>query len=114
MEFYINGDKWTIEEESGDLLLKMYNEQYSEEACYVFGLTMKNEHKIYINKEICEAQKIKTLMHELTHCYVWEYGLYNVECFNEEMVCDLVSSSHDFINTIVTKFKENIDKNKED
>lgn len=114
MEFYINGDKWVIEEKSKELLLKIYNEQYSEEAYYVFGITIKSEHLIYINKDMCEKQKLKTLKHELTHCYIWEFGLYNVPNFNEEMVCDLVSSSHKFINDIVTKFKENIDKNKEE
>ena len=54
----------------------------------------------------------KTLKHELTHCYIWNYGLYNVSNFNEEMVCDLVSSINDFINDIVVKFKEMLDEEK--
>lgn len=112
VEFYINNDKWIIEEKPKDLLLKMYNEQYDEEAYYVFGLTIKSEHKIYINKEICKDAKIKTLKHELTHCYIWNYGLYNVPNFNEEMVCDLVSSINDFINDIVGKFKKILDEEK--
>lgn len=110
IEFYINNDKWIIEEKTSDSLLKIYNEQYSEEAYYVFGLTIKSEHKIYINKDMCEEQKIKTLKHELTHCYIWEFGLYNVPNFNEEMVCDLVSSSHNFINEVTKEFENRLKK----
>ena len=57
---------------------------------------------------MCQDQKIKTLKHELTHCYIWNYGLYNVPHFNEEMVCDLVSSINDFINYAIALFKANI------
>lgn len=32
VEFYINNNKWIIEEKPKDLLLKIYNEQYDEEA----------------------------------------------------------------------------------
>lgn len=103
MEFKINNHKWRIEEKSKQKLINMYNEQY-EETYFVFGLTLRAKHLIYINKEMCEDQKIKTLKHELTHCYIWEYGFYNVPNFNEEMVCDFVSSSNDFINEVVNKY----------
>lgn len=104
MEFKINNHKWRIEEKSKQELINMYNEQYEEAAYFVFGLTLRSKHLIYINKEMCKDQKIKTLKHELTHCYIWEYGLYNVPNFNEEMVCDLVSSSNDFINEVVNQY----------
>ena len=105
MEFKINNHKWRIEEKSKQELINMYNEQY-EETYFVFGLTLRAKHLIYINKEMCKDQKIKTLKHELTHCYIWEYGLYNVPNFNEEMACDLVSSSNDFINEVVREYLE--------
>ena len=82
----------------------MYEEQMEEKAYYVFGVTQRPKHKIYINKDLCEAQKIKTLKHELTHCYIWEYGLYNVIDMNEEILCDLVASSNDFINEVVEQY----------
>lgn len=108
MEFEINGDTWQIEYKNKDDLIKMYEEQYDEKAYYVFGVTLKAKHKIYINEDVIKAQQIKTLKHELTHCYIWEYGLYNVPNFNEEMVCDLVSSINDFINNIVERFKKEV------
>lgn len=108
MKFIINNDTWKIKEIDKDKLTDLYNKENDEDARYCFGVTIYPEHKIYINEDLCYQQKIKTLKHELTHCYIWEYGLYNVPSFTEEMVCDLVASINDFINEIIDKyFKEN-------
>ena len=108
MEFNINNDKWTIEEKEKNELRKMYEEETEEKAYFVFGVTQKSKHIIYINKDMCKEQKIKTLKHELTHCYIWEYGLYNVMDINEEVICDIVASSNDFINDIVNKYLKEV------
>ncbi len=105
MKFVINNDTWEIKELSKDELNKMYEDNMKEKAYFVFGLTQKSKHIIYINKDMCYDQKIKTLKHELTHCYIWEYGLYNVTDVNEEVICDLVASSNNFINEVVEKYK---------
>ena len=55
---------------------------------------------------MCYDQQISTLKHELTHCYIWAHGMYNVTEFNEEFICDLVSASNDFINEVVEKYKK--------
>lgn len=104
--FLINNDTWTIEEKSKDELKEMYEKETDEKVYCVFGVTQKTRHIIYINKDMCEEQKIKTLKHELTHCYIWEYGLYNIVDMNEEILCDLVACSNDFINEIVDKYKK--------
>lgn len=104
MKFEINKDLWEIEEIKADQLKEMYEKQMEEKAYYIFGVTQKSEHKIYINKDLCEAQKIKTLKHELTHCYIWEYGLYNVMDINEEVICEIIASSNDFINEVVEQY----------
>lgn len=75
-----------------------------QEAYYVFGYTDYSNHEIWINQEMCYEQQIKTLKHELSHCFIWCYGLYNVIEYNEEFICDLVSASHDFINEVVEKY----------
>jgi Zn-dependent peptidase ImmA (M78 family) len=108
MEFRINNDIWKIELKDTNFMKKEYGQEKAEdeEVYFVFGLTEKTKHKIYINKDMCYAQQVKTLKHELTHCYIWQYGLYEVPNFNEEMVCDLVASINDFINDIVEKFKK--------
>lgn len=107
LEFEINNDKWQIEEKSKNELKELYETETQEKTYFVFGVTRKSQHVIYINKDMCEEQKIKTLKHELTHCYIWEYGLYNVIDINEEVICDIVASSNDFINHVVDKYIKN-------
>lgn len=113
MEFDINNDKWFIVYKDKEEMKKLYEIQKypDEDVFFVFGLTNKAEHYIYINQDMAIEQQIKTLKHELTHCYIWEYGLYNVPNFNEEMVCDLVASINNFINKIIEKFNDWREKN---
>lgn len=106
MKFKINNNSWEIIEKDSETLLDKFNSNNEENANYVFGLTRYPQHEIWINKDMCQEQKVRTLKHELTHCYIWNYGLYNVPHFTEEMVCDLVSSINDFINRIVTEFEQ--------
>ena len=106
MKFLINNDIWHVLEKDNKNISEKYNSETDEKSYFTFGLTIYSKHEIWINKEMCYEQKIKTLKHELTHCYIWEYGLYNAPNFNEEMVCDLVSSINDFINDIVNRFEE--------
>lgn len=106
MKFTINNDEWEIEEKSAEELKELYQQEEEEKIYYVFGVTIKPKHLIYINKDMCKAQKIKTLKHELTHCYIWEYGLFNVMEVTEEIVCDIVASSNNFINEVVKKYME--------
>lgn len=105
MKFKINNDEWTIEEKDKNELKELYEKETQEKTYFVFGVTIKSKHCIYINQDMCEEQKIRTLKHELTHCYIWEYGLYNVMDINEEVICDIVASSNDFINEVVEKYK---------
>lgn len=104
MKFKINNDEWTIKEEESRKLKELYEKEMKENTYFVFGLTNKAQHLIYINKDMCEEQKIKTLKHELMHCYIWEYGLYNVMEMNEEVICDIVASSNDFVNEVVNQY----------
>lgn len=105
MKFKINNDEWLIEEKSKEELKELYEKETQEKTYFVFGVTVKSKHVIYLNKDMCEEQKIRTLKHELTHCYIWEYGLYNVIDINEEVICDIVASSNDFINEVIGNMK---------
>lgn len=108
MEFEINNDIWKVVEKDKAEMLNNYKQSNDDDANFIFGVTMYPYHVIWINKDMCEAQKIKTLKHELTHCYIYNCGLYNVPNFNEEMACDLVASSNNFINEVVDKFIKEI------
>ena len=108
---WISSIKWKIEEkEEKEILAEYQKRQPDAYAC--FGLTFYKEHKIWIAKELCEDEKIRTLKHELTHCYIWENGFYNADFNNEEMICDFVASVFDFINMGVQTYLE--EKNKEE
>lgn len=104
MNFKINNMVWKIMMKSKEELLDKYNSNHDQKAYYLFGVTLFPEHEIWLNEEMCFDQQIKTLKHELAHCYIWSYGIYNVPDYNEEFICDLVSASNDFINEVVEKY----------
>ena len=104
MEFNINYNTWKIIQKSKDELLEKYNNEYDDEARYAFGVTIFPDHEIWINKDMCLESQITTLKHELTHCYIWSYGLFNIPNYTEEMLCDLVASTNDFVNDIIEKY----------
>ena len=106
MNFKINNDTWKVLKKEHKEVLDELNADREEKYYYAFGLTKYSTHEIWINKNACIEQQIQTLKHELTHCYIFNYGLYNVPNFNEEMVCDLVSSINDFINEVVERYKK--------
>lgn len=106
MKFKVNNAEWEIKEVNTQTLVDKYNSENDEKTNFVFGVTLYPKHEIWINEDMCEEQKVKTLKHELTHCYIWMYGLYNTPNFNEEMACDLVASSNDFINEVVEEYKK--------
>lgn len=104
MDFVINKHIWFICELDRESLDGLVKKVVGDEVVCSFGLTKYDEQIIYINQEMCYDQKIRTLKHELTHCYIWEMGMYNTQSFNDEMVCDLVASSNDFINEVVERY----------
>ena len=99
-KFFINNHTWVIEEKPEKDILEEYHKR-SPNAYACFGLTFYKEHKIWIAKELCNDEQIRTLKHELTHCYIWEYGFYNVDFNNEEVVCDIVAGIYDFMNYVL-------------
>lgn len=101
ISFRINNHKWLIEIKPEKELLIEYQKRINDRAYGCFGLTFYKEHKIWIANELCEDEKIRTLKHELTHCYIWEMGLYHVDFNDEEIVCDIVAGIHDFINMVL-------------
>lgn len=98
--FKINNHKWYIEERPEIDLLEEYHKRIPE-AYSCLGLTFYKEHKIWIAQELCDDEKMRTLKHELTHCYIWENGFYNVDFNNEELICDFVASIYNFINDVL-------------
>lgn len=104
MKFKCNNTVWKIIEQDKKVLIDLYNSENEDKTSFAFGVCIYPKHEIWINKDMCKEQRIKTLKHELTHCYIWNYGLYNVPSYTDEMVCDLVSSINDFINDVISEY----------
>ena len=98
MKFKINNTEWTIEEVDEATI---NNEMKSDGT---LGVTIYNTQKIMLLKE--QANIIKTLKHELTHVWMYEYGhnQNDDKTFSYEDVCEIVASSNDFINEIVEQY----------
>jgi len=79
-----------------------------------FGLTYFQKSRIEIKSGLSFNQKLRTLKHELTHCWLYEYGHTGqtedeAKTFTQEDVCEIVACSNDWINEIVEKFKETME-----
>lgn len=69
------------------------------------GLT-RYQDKIVLLKKLDREFMIKTLKHELTHVWMYEYGHNQADKqFNNEDVCEIVACSNDFINEVVDEYK---------
>lgn len=101
MKFKINNTEWTIEEVDEATI---NNEMKSDGT---LGVTIYRNQKIMLLKN--QANIIKTLKHELTHVWLYEYGhnQNDDKIFSYEDVCEIVASSNDFINEIVEQYKQN-------
>lgn len=101
MKFKINNTDWTIENVDEATI---NNEMKCEGT---LGVTIYRSQKIMLLKN--QANIIKTLKHELTHVWLYEYGhnQNDDKIFSYEDVCEIVASSNDFINEIVEQYKKN-------
>ena len=100
MKFKINNTEWSIEEVDEATI---NNEMKADE---ILGVTIYKTQKIMLLKD--QANIIKTLKHELTHVWLYEYGhnQNDDKTFSYEDVCEVVASINDFINEIVEQYKE--------
>ncbi len=102
MKFKINNTEWNIKVVDEAII---NNEMKSEGT---LGATIYKTQEILLLEN--QANIIKTLKHELTHVWLYEYGHNQHEKeFNMEDICEIVASSNDFINKILEQYK-NIEK----
>ncbi len=108
MKFEINNTTWTIEKVDEATI---NNEMKSNE---ILGVTIYKNQKIMLLKD--QANIVKTLKHELTHVWLYEYGhnQNDDKTFSYEDVCEVVASSNDFINEIVQEYLEQKESHKDD
>lgn len=98
MKFKINGTEWTIKVVDEATI---NNEMKSDNT---LGVTIYKTQEILLLDS--QVNIIKTLKHELTHVWLYEYGHNQAEKeFNCEDVCEIVASINDFINEVVNEYK---------
>lgn len=98
MKFKINNTEWEIEEVEKDKMT-------CESSEWTQGLTVYLEQKILLLKGQPNIER--TLKHELTHVWLYEYGHNQHDedkKYSYEDVCEIVASSNDFINEVVEKY----------
>lgn len=93
------------EEELKEKYIKEHPKEDKDDI-YIFGNTSYTEHIIRISEELNEEEKIKTLKHELCHCWMWNTSNANHLEYNEEHICEIVACSNEFINEVVEKYKK--------
>lgn len=112
MKFKMNGVEWKIFEASQEAIKQINNSRAgSGEKDDVkslkdryYGITFTDLCKIYIDEDLPKDRKRKTLIHELTHCYIVSYITHQDKSYDEEMVADIVANSHDIIRRIVDEY----------
>lgn len=96
----INDLLYRIEEHESDDIVYL-NKGESETS--VFGRHVPSEQKVYIHKHLSNEAKRRTLVHELTHAFVYAYGLEEV-VMDEEGCCKFLSIYSKRINEIADRY----------
>lgn len=98
MEFEINDTKWTIQEVDEATI----NNEMKQDG--TLGVTNYKDQTIMLLKN--QANIVKTLKHELTHVWLYEYGhsQNDESSYSFEDICEIVASSNDFINETVRQY----------
>ena len=118
MKFKVNGINWEIKEDTQEQLKTIQNsrsgngekEDTKSLNQRYYGITFTDLCIIYLDQDLPQDRKRKTLLHELTHCYIASYITHEEKTYDEEMVADIVSNSHDIIKEIVDKYFRDEDK----
>ena len=88
MKLLIKDTQWDIVEEGDGESVYLGNCQAGERYC--LGLTDGARARVVIHKDLPAKQKMRTLLHELTHAVLDTYGLRYVD-LNEETLCEFMA-----------------------
>lgn len=107
-KFDMNGIEYTIKEVSNEEIKECDKNDFPNEDnsnSLFYGLTRHNVNEVLLNKDCALDRKVSTLKHELTHVFLENSGIaYYGKQYTEEEVCNIVSASTDFINTVVNNY----------
>ena len=112
MKIKMNNIEYEIKETNQFEYKKYRKEEEELTACeetntrigVYFGATHNYQNVIFIDKHMPEDRKRRTLIHELTHCYISEYITHEDKQYSEEDIADISANSHDIIHKIVEEY----------
>lgn len=114
MKFEINNLNWEIKELSQSEIKEIVNVRCNNNSEDVnnlerryYGITYHDDMIIYLDKDLPQDRKKRTLIHELAHCYIGCYITHQEKTYDEEMIADIISNSNNIINKIVDKYFKN-------
>lgn len=98
MKFKINNTEWEIKVVDEATI----NNEMKQDG--TLGVTIYKTQEILLLEN--QANIIKTLKHELTHVWLYEYGHAQDDntTYGYEDICEIVASSNDFINKVVNRY----------
>ena len=70
--------------------MKDESELQADENGTYLGLTNFLKQEIILRTGMSKALLYETLVHELTHAFIFSYGYSNNETFNHEQICEFV------------------------
>lgn len=111
MKFEINGLRWEIVEESQEEIKNYMNsirantdENVKAKLPRYYGVTHSDTLQIVLDRELPYDRKKRTLLHELAHCYVTSFITHEEKTYDEELLADIISNSHEIIGNIVSNY----------
>ena len=102
MTFEMNSRIYTIKFVTQQQMYSESNEANDLKGNY-FGKFLPYKQEIWLSKDLSYQQSLFTLVHELTHCYIWAFNT-NMEQLIEEDICNINSNSFFIICEIITKY----------
>ncbi len=96
MKVKINNTVYTIKEISSP-------HEFIDNEEEAFGITIFSQALIFLEKNLVTSVKRSTLIHELTHAFLMEYGA-NHEHKSVEEVCDIMGAYADNIVRIADRY----------
>lgn len=103
MKFKMNNIKYEIKEVDSKVMFDEIHQENPKDGSDYLGMHIAIKQVIYLNKNLQQDQKKRTLYHELMHCYIWNF-LHSCDNYGEEVLCDISANSHDIIHKIVEDY----------
>ena len=107
MKFKINNTEWDIK------IVDEATINNEIKGDFALGVTIYKSQEILLLDN--QANITKTLKHELTHAWLYEYGHAQNDntTYDYEDICEIIACSNDFINEVVTNFEKEFKLEKE-